>query len=741
MALVIRPSVAVSFVLLLGVFAVDRPASAQNAADPGLYVSVPNPITSDAYTRIKNRVEAARAKARPAVVVFDFNPESKDAASPDVGPCADLADYISRLDVTTVGYVHRKTTGHTVLPVLACQQIVCGPQAVLGEVVRGGDPPLGAIAVGAYQTITERVHPAYVAVARKMHDSGVQLRKGQKTGGGAWFVDARDRANLPASVQVTDTAASFAPDRVVGTFTASQLRDMGLSSRTVDSQQELLETYGLTSAALRDDTFGGRAPVGFHYVLRGRVDGGTKEAVERVAREALRQNANILFLQIECAGGDLQAARDLAQALTELQKPTTVGGEALRVVAFIPDRAPDTAAVVALGCAEIVMSKRTDASPEGGEETPSEAMIGEFQTYFAKHKDQNPVAWAASLHALAEQHGHPAILADGMVDANIEILRASKKTNRSVRRLMSRAEYEADVAKGDKAEWQLMNAVKPKGQLLTLTATQAEELGLARFTTDGRDPAEVYGRYGVESGKVKEAAPAWLDKFAAFLKLPVVTVLLVVIGFAGLMLEMKVPGTTIPGIIAALCFILVFWAHTQFSGQVAVLAGLLFLLGIVLILLEIFVLPGFGVTGIIGVLVMLGSLALVTVDQTPNTWDGALEFASRMATYLLAMVGGLGLALLVARYLPNIPYANRLMLPPPGEAGGEGPALASLPGAEQAASLLGAVGTSVTVLRPAGTVRFGEEFVDVVTDGGYVPAGARVQVIEVEGTRIVVKEV
>ena len=64
-----------------------------------------------------------------------------------------------------------------------------------------------------------------------------------------------------------------------------------------------------------------------------------------------------------------------------------------------------------------------------------------------------------------------------------------------------------------------------------------------------------------------------------------------------------------------------------------------------------------------------------------------------------------------------------------------------LPGAAQAASLLGAIGVSSTVLRPAGTVQFGEEFVDVVSDGGFIPAGTRVQVIEVEGTRIVVKEV
>lgn len=742
----VRPAAAGWLVALLGVFTASAPAPAQNTpADPGLYVTVPNPLTSGDVTRITSRVEAARARPdrRPAVVVFDFNPDGKDAATPpsDYGAALQLADYIVKLDVATVGYVHARTTGHVVLPVLACQQVVCGPQAALGEVVRAGEPPLTEIPRNAYETIVGRSHPAYVVVARKMHDPAVQLRRGQRNGSD-WYVDLRDRAKLPPDVQVTDnTPLPFAPDRAVGLFDARQLRDVGLSSRTADSRQELLETYGLTAAALRDDTYGGRAPVGYHYVLRGKVDGGTKEAVERVAREAVRRNANVLFLQIECAGGDLQAARDLAQALTDLQKPESAGGEALRVVAFIPDRAPDTAAVIALGCAEIVMSKRTGASPEGGEEKPAEAVIGAFEPYFAKNQGENPTAWATSLHALAEQHGHPALLAAGMVDRDVEIVRAHRKNNRAVRRLLSRAEYEADAARGDKAEWVLESRVKPKGQLLTLTATQAAELGLARFATDTRDAAELYGRYGVDPGTVQQATPAWLDRFAAFLKLPAVTLLLVVIGFAGLMLELKVPGATVPGIIAALCFILVFWAHTQFSGQVAVLAGLLFVLGLVLILLEMFVLPGFGLPGVTGIVLMLGALALVTVDQTPNTWEGAVGFAGQMATYLLAMIGGLAGAFVIARFLPNIPYANRLMLQPPTEATGEGPALASLPGAEQAAGLLGAVGVAMTVLRPAGTVRFGEEFVDVVTDGGYVPAGARVQVIEVEGTRIVVKEV
>ena len=108
-----------------------------------------------------------------------------------------------------------------------------------------------------------------------------------------------------------------------------------------------------------------------------------------------------------------------------------------------------------------------------------------------------------------------------------------------------------------------------------------------------------------------------------------------------------------------------------------------------------------------------------------------------MAQFLFAMIAGLSLAFFLVRYLPNIPGANRLALAPPEETPDRG----DVPGARQAASLLGAVGMTVTVLRPAGSVRIGEDFVDVVSEGGYLPAGSRVQVVEVEGNRVVVREV
>src|SRR5207248_2071364 len=105
----------------------------------------------------------------------------------------------------------------------------------------------------------------------------------------------------------------------------------------------------------------------------------------------------------------------------------------------------------------------------------------------------------------------------------------------------------------------------------------------------------------------------------------------------------------------------------------------------------------------------------------------------------LTLMGGVALAVLLARYLPNIPYANRLLLKPQTETDGLEDGLDPVQSAF--AALLGAIGVAATPLRPAGKVQFGDQFVDVVAEGSYIVPGTRVQVIEIEGNRVVVKQV
>jgi membrane-bound ClpP family serine protease len=231
----------------------------------------------------------------------------------------------------------------------------------------------------------------------------------------------------------------------------------------------------------------------------------------------------------------------------------------------------------------------------------------------------------------------------------------------------------------------------------------------------------------------------WLDKVAEFFREPLVNVLLIMLGIAGLILELKMPGIGFPGVIAAVCFVLFFWAHS-FVGQFTMLAVLLFVLGLILIGLEIFVLPGFGVTGISGIVLLVGSLVLVTLERMPETTQDWVGLGTRISMFGISLVAAIVAAFVLAWYLPHLPYAGRLVLAPPSdEEDGEMDPLGPTP--DSRASLLGAIGVAATTLRPAGKARFGDDYLDVIAEGDYVDPGSRVQVIEIEGNRIVVKEV
>jgi membrane-bound serine protease (ClpP class) len=270
-----------------------------------------------------------------------------------------------------------------------------------------------------------------------------------------------------------------------------------------------------------------------------------------------------------------------------------------------------------------------------------------------------------------------------------------------------------------------------------LSADHARNLGVAREAVNNFE--ELCEMEGVSPADVHTAEADWLDGLRDFLRDPWTSMVLVMLGITCLILELKMPGVGLPGIISAICFLLFFWSHSQMSGQIVWLAFLLFLLGLILLALEIFVIPGFGVTGISGIILVLGSIGLVAYGHWPRSNEEWLAYGQALGPFTISILGAIVLAFLLARYLPNIPYANRLMLKPQGEAEEFGEEMADSIHPEMAA-LLGAIGVAATPLRPAGKVQFGDDFVDVIAEGSYVLPGSRVQVVEIEGNRIVVKE-
>ncbi len=709
------------------------PASlpAQERRNAGLVVSIPTTITTEATSRLRSALygpwrhyEDERNRdpkgAGSFYLLCDFNPENHDNASDDPGACQSLARFLRDLHkkqgIKVVAFVHGNVTRHAVLPVLACSEIIMSqdPPAHLGKVA-DAQHPIERLDRLAYNEIANRGIPE--VLIRKMYDPDIEVILGRD----GLPHDANERP-APKGEPISGLSRGE-----TALYSFDQAKKLGLCQQmpcnTID---EALARYRLPRTSLYPTL--DRLHV-WRFVLKGPINGEMNERVKRRVREALGQKANVLIMELACGGGESQAANDLALFLSGVNDNRQ---EPVETIAYVTGRARDTAAFLAFACNTIVMQREIK---QNGQLTQEGAVLGGFDRYLQDH----PLAEAAmrsSLADLAEKKHYPRILAEGMLDRNLRIYAVKSTKEESAQRFINKAELDADQ-QGER-RWRSTRVVKDESQYLTVSAEQARELGVAREVVNNFD--ELCELEGISRREVHTIDSDWLDSLVDFLRDPWTSVVLVMLGITCLILELKMPGVGLPGIVSAICFLLFFWSHSQVSGQIVWLSCLLFLLGLVLIGLEIFVIPGFGVTGISGIVLVLGSIGLVAYGHWPRSTEEWIGYGQALGPFTLAIAGAIVSAFMLARYLPSIPYANRLILKPQEEASEFGEDLADSVHPEMAA-LLGAIGVAATPLRPAGKVQFGDDFVDVVAEGSYVLPGTRVQVIEIEGNRIVVKEV
>jgi membrane-bound serine protease (ClpP class) len=340
----------------------------------------------------------------------------------------------------------------------------------------------------------------------------------------------------------------------------------------------------------------------------------------------------------------------------------------------------------------------------------------------------------AEFRSVAQKNGYPAAIAESMVDQDIEVHHVAVDGEEQYVTQYGLDKLRADPLANEKLV--ILNLVSPKGQLLTLTSAEAVQYDVARKTVESRE--EVLKELGLSDAEIVLMEPGWSDDTIGFLTRPEIASLLILIGFGGIWLELKIPGFGWPGTIAVLAFLLVF--GTQFlMGNANALEILLFLVGVALLAIELFVTPGFGVTGGAGILCLLISLVLsmqpFVVPEAP--WEYATLRSALLAT-AGGLLGSMVIALLGVWLLPHTPLFSRLALAHAQtvDAGYTSPAQST-----HEPALLGRQGILLTDLRPSGKVEIDGETYDVVSEGDFVGAGTRTRVIEVRGSRVVVEPV
>jgi membrane-bound serine protease (ClpP class) len=282
---------------------------------------------------------------------------------------------------------------------------------------------------------------------------------------------------------------------------------------------------------------------------------------------------------------------------------------------------------------------------------------------------------------------------------------------------------------------------------LTLTATKAAEYGIARAVVNDVNGVLAYlaKRDGVEFTQAPVVLTTnWSEEMVRWINSPAVMGILVMIALLGLYMEFHTPGVWLPGLVAVICFAIIIGSKFLI-GLANWVEIALFLLGVLLIMVEIFLIPGFGVIGFAGIILILAGLFGMLIKNPPNRlpWPES-EFDWQWFIYEvwalgLGFLGFLVLAGVLSRYLPKSKLFSGLVLSPTAGQGATKVNLTAPPEAGQVCVKVGQVGEAMSRLRPAGKAKFGEAVVDVVAEGEFVDKEAKVRIIEISGNRVVVR--
>ncbi|MFH2138862.1 MAG: NfeD family protein [Candidatus Omnitrophota bacterium] len=462
-------------------------------------------------------------------------------------------------------------------------------------------------------------------------------------------------------------------------------------------------------------------PTVYSIPVTGTIDLGLSSFIKRSIDEAKAQSADIVVLEIDTLGGRVDAADEIVMAVQALNVPT---------YAYISNTAWSAGALIALSCKKIIMktgSSIGSAEPRTmgvgggcGPESTDEKMIS---------------ALRAKFKATAEANNHSVSLAEAMVDKDIEIVQISIKDNLL---LMTRPEYEEKKQEYKVNKNEAPQVISQKGKLLNLTAKEALEIKLSSAIVDSEDEfwnyiKENLGKKIEEKLNIIHPSPNWSENLVRFLTHPIVSSLLLSLGFLGLIFELKMPGWGISGTLGALFIILFFWGH-YLVGLASWVDIMVFVIGIALLLLEIFVIPGFGVTGVMGILFIFTGLILTLVKHPFTFPSFELQTAFNIVSY--SFITSFIILILAFKFFPKTPLWKRIRLDA-RETKEMGFQTKTLP--EQFS--VGKIGKAKTMLRPAGRATFDDQVIDVITQGDFIKKDEPIKIVKIEGNKIFVEKI
>lgn len=436
----------------------------------------------------------------------------------------------------------------------------------------------------------------------------------------------------------------------------------------------------VAALALAAATAGGADAEGRVMIVpvRDEIQLGVAPFVERATKQANDANFDLVVYEINTFGGRLDAAVTIRDAIINSR---------VRTIAFINKRAISAGVLIALAADRIYMHPQSTMGAAEPVAMGVGGATGETNEKIVSY-------WRTELRSTAEKNNRRGDIAEAFADRNVEI-----------------------------------PGVNEEGRLLSLSTRQALELGMADGSAE--TIADILALEGLAGAEIRRAGMNLAERVAGFLTKAIVSSLLMTIAIVGIFVEIKTPGFGVPGIVALVALALFFGSHYLVN-----LAGwgeiMLFVFGVAMLLVEIFLIPGFGVVGTVGIISIVASLYLSLIGRFVHIDD----FLGGAKVLALSFIVSFAAILILLRYLPKFaPFRRLVLITEETAVTGFSSSPAYL------ATLVGKEGTAITVLRPAGTALINGNPVSVVTEGSFIEKDTRLRVKQVEGYRVVVERI
>jgi len=519
------------------------------------------------------------------------------------------------------------------------------------------------------------------------------------------------------------------------------------------------------------------APAAVILPIHGMITDVTVESLERRIEQAKTMGAKVIVLDMDTPGGLVTSSIAIADLVRELTD--------IKTVAWVNPNAHSGGSLVAVACDEIVMSRSSRigdsqvimGGPSGVGAVPKELQPKAYTPVLADFRQsaklngysealceafvlpEREVWWIENVETgerrFVFREEKIKLVGDGDAEAKAdpvekrldEIIAAVKPNEDKAAEMKSPSETPATLREWrliktyhdplSEAEIPLTQPIDREDTLLEMSAGEATAFGFCKAIISGEK--ELQARYSAAS--LVRLNPNWSEALAYWLTSVYVRGFLMLLIMLGIYVEFHTPGVGLPGLVALIC-LAIFVGAPYLTGLANVWEILVIVVGLILIAVELFVIPGFGVAGVSGVILFIFGLIATFVPEEPGrsfpfyvpTLPGTIKFLQQgLYTVVAAMCTSLIGMVMLSRYLPKMPLFRRIVPANPM------PSDVLIGDEYRGSARIGDLGRSEGPLRPGGKATFDGMLVDVVTQGEYLDAGTPIEVIERRGNRVVVR--